>query len=336
MSGDVHFQHPYLHGGDLYSSLASKTLKLDMEYCLDGAYDPTHTFKPRKRMKTGLLAVMYGTSTYTLSKQLGISVEEAEQFIEDFLDTYPQARDYINSIIAFVDTHGYVETFSGRKRRFRGHVEIARRYHAVCDRIKKLLGGRLPKNIWSEKKIPYRIKQEYWEVARQYSRVTRQAVNAVIQGSSADYIKEVMIKVNNYLKTLGVEYKLISTIHDEILMEVPDTISPEVIAELDHIMAQSIEWFNFPVKTDTVVMYHWGEEINVKEWLLRRDFFNGRRKEEQTNEELIDFIIDVIDRYFTDRPEELTDMKIVLRGMEDKLIRAEYDVAVNYMLEEVA
>ncbi|OAA90886.1 DNA polymerase [Clostridium ljungdahlii] len=275
MSGDEHFQHPYLHGGDLYSSLASKTLKLDMKYCLDGAYDPTHTFKPRKRMKTGLLAVMYGTSIFTLSQQLGITLEEAKQFIEDFLNTYPTARDYIQSIKDFVDENEYVETYLGRKRRFIGHKKVAQQYKAVCKHIIDVLGY-MPTNIWQEKKLSRHIKNTYWKYAKDYGRVTRQAVNAVIQGSSADYIKIVMLRVNNYLKILGEEYKLLGIIHDEILMEVPDIVAPEVIAELDRIMT-SIEWFKFPIKTDTVIMYQWGNEINVSKWLEDRENYNKKR-----------------------------------------------------------
>lgn len=265
LSKDTHFQDPYLNDGDLYATLASKTLKLDMEYCLDGAYDPTHTFKPRKRMKTGLLATMYGTSDYTLSKQLGISKEEAHQFITDFLDSYPDTRDYIQSIKNFADENGYVETYIGRKRRFPGHVEIAKHYKAVCTEIEKKLGY-IPQNIWKEKKLPYRLKQAYWKWAKDYNRAERQAVNAVIQGSAADYLKIAMIRTYKYLKSLGEEYKLVGQVHDELLMEVPETISKETIMELNRIIT-NIEWFKFPIKVDMVAMYKWGEEIDIDEWL---------------------------------------------------------------------
>lgn len=276
MSGDSEFQSPYLNKTDLYSTLASKVFQLDMEYCIDGAYDPTHTFKPRKRMKTGLLAVMYGTSTYTLSKQLDISVEEAEAFIEEFLNTYPTAKDYMQGIRDFVDQNEYIETYLGRKRRFPKHKEVATKYHEVCRKIKAMNKGKLPANIWTSD-LPRALKQEYWNVAKQYGRVARQSVNAAIQGSSADYIKIVMLRVNEYLKSLGEDYKMVGSIHDEILMEVPDTISADIIAELDRIMT-NIEWFDFPVKTDTVVMYKWGEEIPVKYWLENKKEFNRKRR----------------------------------------------------------
>ena len=276
MSKDKEFQKSYYAGTDLYSTLASKVFMIDMEYCLDGAYDPTHTFKPRKRMKTALLAVMYGTSTYTLSKSLDISQEEAEQFIEDFLSNYPECRDYIQGIKDFVDKNEYVLTYEGRKRRFPHHKEVAVKYKLAVEEIKKFTDdGKVPSNIW-QSKLPYKLKQSYWAVAKLYGRVARQAVNAVIQGSSADYIKQVMLRVNDYLKSLGDEYKMVATIHDEILIEVPDTISKETIAELDRIMT-SIEWFDFPIKTDTVVMYAWGQEIAVGDWLENREEYNLKR-----------------------------------------------------------
>lgn len=276
MSKDKEFQLPYYEGTDLYSTLAAKVFKFDLSFCLDGAYDPTHTFKPRKRMKTALLAAMYGTSTYTLSKSLEISMDEATQFLEDFLNNYPECRDYLQSIRDFVDENEYVETYSGRKRRFPHHKEIARKYHAAVAQIQSLTeDGKVPSNIW-QSKLPYKVKMSYWAVAKPYGRVARQAVNAVIQGSSADYIKQVMYRVNDYLKSLGDEYKMVGTIHDEILIEVPDTISKETIAELDRIMT-SIEWFKFPIKTDSVVMYAWGHEIPVADWLENRAEYNLKR-----------------------------------------------------------
>lgn len=264
MSGDKDFQSPYLNKIDLYSTLASKVFNLPIEKCGDGT-------KYRKMLKTGLLATMYGTSTYTLSKQLGISVEEAEQFIQDFLSNYPITRDYMQSIKDFVDKNGYVETYLGRKRRFNGHKQNALKYRIAVKKIKDKV-GELPSSIWDNKKIPYAVKQEYWESSKPYSKVSRQAVNAVIQGSSADYLKIVMVRINSYLKSLGEDYKLVATIHDEILMEVPESISAEVIAELDRIMT-SVEWFDFPIKTDTVAMYSWGKEIPINKWLSERRLF---------------------------------------------------------------
>jgi len=134
MSKDDHFREPYLNGTDLYSTLASKVFKLPIEECGDGS-------KWRKMMKTGLLATMYGTSNFTLAKQLGITIDEAENFIQTFLDTYPQVKSWIESVHKQVDTIGYVETMFGRKRRFLGHKEVAGKYHAAVNAIMRVSHG---------------------------------------------------------------------------------------------------------------------------------------------------------------------------------------------------
>lgn len=262
MSKDKEFQRPYVEGTDLYSTLASKVFHKAIEECGDGT-------KERKMMKVGLLASMYGTSPFTLSQQLGITVEEGIQFLEDFLSTYPDARDYMQSLRDKADAVGYVETLYGRKRRFIGHTKIAAQYHSVCGKIKKQLGT-MPSNIWSEKKLSRELKQAYWEVSKEYGRASRQAVNSVIQGSAADVMKIAMVQVLDFLRSKGPEWKLIATIHDEILIEVPDTFTEQDIIELDARMTK-VYRFDFPVKTDTVVFTRWGEnEISVKDYLQNR------------------------------------------------------------------
>lgn len=264
LSDDKEFQVPYMTGTDLYSTLASKVFHKPIEECGDGT-------KYRKMMKVGLLATMYGTSTYTLAQQLGITLEEAEQFIEDFLNTYPEARDYMQSLRDLADENQFVETLHGRKRRFIGHKAVSIKYKQVCAKIQKTLGY-VPKNIWAEKKLSRALKQAYWEVAKEYGRVARQSVNAVIQGSAADVMKLAMISVYEFLKSKGPDWKLLATVHDEIIIEVPDTITEEDLAELDRRMT-IVERFNFPVKTDTVVMDRWGaNETPFRKWLD-----NGRK-----------------------------------------------------------
>ena len=263
LSGDKEFQRPYIEGTDLYSTLASKVFKKPISECGDGT-------KYRKMMKVGLLASMYGTSPFTLAQQLGISYEEAVQFLEDFLNTYPQARDYMQSLRDKADQLGYVETVHGRKRRFIGHPQVATKYKVCCRAIEDKLGY-MPDNIWAEKGLTRDLKKHYWEVAKEYGRVSRQAVNSVIQGSAADVMKIAMVQVLDFLKSKGDDWKLLATIHDEILIEVPEDFTIDDIEELDRRMTV-VDRFNFPVKTDTVVFKRWGDnEIPVKEYLINRD-----------------------------------------------------------------
>lgn len=259
ITGDMEFRRPYLEGTDLYSTLASKTFKKPIEECGDGS-------KYRKMMKTGLLATMYGTSNFTLAQQLGISVEEAENFIQDFLHAYPVVANWITSIHNFVDESGYVETMYGRKRRFIGHKDIAKKFKAVCAEIMRYNKGEMPKNIWECKTIPYKVRQAYWAVARDYGRVERQSVNAIIQGTGAQIMKRAMIGVYNHFLEKGSDWKVLATIHDEVLLEVPETITPEEIAAIEEIMKTCVT-LAVPMKVDTEVMSRWGEGVPKKEWI---------------------------------------------------------------------
>lgn len=258
ISGDKHLQEPYLTGKDLYSTLASRVFKVPIEECGDGS-------KYRKMMKTGLLAVMYGTSTFTLSKQLGISVEEAEKFIADFMETYPEVADFIERTHAMADTEGYVQTLKGRKRRFIGHKPVATEYHRITKRIEGIL-GRPFKNIWQEQKVPRELKMKYWSVAKQYGRVSRQSVNAIIQGTSADIMKIAMINLYKHLKKKGADWLILGTIHDEVLIEIPATATPAEIEELENIMKSALP-ISVPYKVDTEVSARWGSGVPKAKWI---------------------------------------------------------------------
>ncbi|MEH7117240.1 DNA polymerase [Neobacillus vireti] len=270
MSGDEGLQYPYLHNIDLYASLASKIFKLPYEACLEADDEtwrksglPKH---PRKMMKVGLLAVMYGITVPSLAESLGISVQEAQKFMDDFYSSYPVMSKWMEEQVAFADANGYVETMQGRKRRFLGHVQVAKQYHALHAKVVNIL-GREPENIWHEP-LPKELKKQYWEANKQYQRVARMSVNAIIQGSAAMILKKAMIEANKWLESKGHDWKMIATIHDECLFMIPETVSPEEIEELENIMKGVVK-LAVPLKVDTEVMVRWGEGIPKAEWVKR-------------------------------------------------------------------
>lgn len=260
ISKDENLQYPYITGQDLYSTLAAKVFNKPLEECGDGS-------KYRKMMKTGLLAVMYGTSTFTLAKQLGISTDEAEQFIQDFLNNYPDVSAFIDETKLMADNLGYVTTLDGRKRRFIGHKETAKRYHAIDDRIKKI--AKVEKYNIREVNISRELRSLYYEVTKEYGRVSRQAVNAVIQGTAAFIMKKAMVDLSDYLKAkeleTGKRFRLIGTIHDEVLIEIPADTTPDDVLEIAKIQRDAVT-LDIPLKVDIEVSQRWGCGVSFDEW----------------------------------------------------------------------
>lgn len=261
MSNDADLQAPYLNKTDLYSTLASKVFKVPIEECGDGS-------KYRKMMKTGLLAVMYGTSMFTLAQQLKITVDEAEQFIKDFNDTYKDVAKFIQGQKDHADNEGYVQTLYGRKRRFLGHKDVAKRYHAVCGRISAHLGKKDFDIIKDGDKIPYNLKRAYWDVAKDYGRVNRMAVNSTIQGTGADCMKLSMVAIQKHLETKGAGWRLLATIHDEVLIEIPATATAEEVQEIADVQKNAFK-LSIPVTVDVEVSDRWGEGVPFSEWVAK-------------------------------------------------------------------
>src|SRR5699024_8336348 len=210
--------------------------------------------------------IMYGMGSYTLSQSIDSTPEEAEAIIEDFFVKYPSVKSFIEFTHDEAENQEYVETMFGRKRRFVGHKQIAKRYKLAEKKVVDRLGY-VPSNIWQEE-LPYKIKREFWDVAGIYNVVNRKSVNTKIQGTSADIMKMAMIRVHRICKKYG--FKLLATVHDEVLLEVPENISQEQIAELEEAMIGVVN-LRVPLKTDIEFMYRWGMGIDKQAW------FDGER-----------------------------------------------------------
>ena len=267
ITGDKALMRPYIEGGDLYSTLAANTFGFDMKYCLDGALDPTGKFEPRARMKTGLLAVMYGTSMFTLSKQLEISQDEAEKFIKDFYEVYPTVKKWIDSIHEEVKNNEFVQTLYGRKRRFPNHKEKAVVYDEIAAKIKSRIGSdELPSNIWDNEYkdvLPYKLKKQFQSVKGTVERVQRQAVNAIIQGTAADIMKIALLRLLDVAREEG--FTVVATVHDEAILECPRDITEAQVARIEEAMTGAAT-LSVPSKVDVAFMNEWGNEIKKSEW----------------------------------------------------------------------
>ncbi|MBR0136911.1 MAG: DNA polymerase I [Erysipelotrichaceae bacterium] len=138
----------------------------------------------RRQAKAINFGIDYGMSEFGLAENLQISLYEARNFIDSYFRSYPQIRDFMNEQIEFCRQHGYVETLLKRRRE-------------------------IPEIHSSNRNI-----QQFGQ---------RAAMNAPVQGSAADLMKIAMINVYNRLKKENLQAKLILQIHDELILNVPES-----------------------------------------------------------------------------------------------------------------
>ncbi len=169
-----------------------------------------------KRVNFG---IVYGMGPYGLSKELKITAQEAENFIDDYFRRYPKVKDYINETEDFVKKEGFVKTILGRRRKL-----------ADIDSANVQL--------------------------REFAR--RQAINAPIQGSCADLIKVAMVKIYNELKKSKSKTKLIIQIHDELIFDVPKDELGEIKPMVKEYMESAIK-LTVPVKVNIKYGKNWAD-----------------------------------------------------------------------------
>ena len=163
-----------------------------------------------------------------------------------------------------------------RGTRYEAFVEIAKRYEAVDKQIKALL-GKDTYNLRTDK-IPYNLKQAMYEVRGDYSRVQRQSINAIIQGSSADIMKIAMVKLFDYIKDKP-DWNMLATIHDEVLIEIPASTTPEELMALAEVQRTAVS-LDVPMKVDIEVSAIWGKGVSFNEWKEAGGFRNVFEKGE--------------------------------------------------------
>ena len=173
----------------------------------------------RRIAKTANFGIMYGISAFGLSQNLGCSRSEAKRLIEDYFANFTSIREWIDSTLASARADGYVETLFGRRR----YVPDVNSHNA---------------NV------------------RAFAE--RNAVNAPIQGTSADIIKLAMIAVDHGLRERGLASRMVLQIHDELLLEVPESEIAEVSALVTATM-QGVTSLNVPLTVECNYGSNWLE-----------------------------------------------------------------------------
>lgn len=177
------------------------------------------TEEMRRAAKTVNFGVIYGMSDYGLEQATNFSREAAAQFIQLYFERYPKVREYIEATKEQARKLGYVQTVVGRRR------------------------------FIPEINSPNRQVRESAE---------RMAINAPVQGSSADIIKIAMVNLHREMKKQKLTSKMLLQIHDELIFEVPREEIGEMKSVVAEIMTRAVE-LCVPLKVDIKIGKNLGE-----------------------------------------------------------------------------
>ncbi len=177
------------------------------------------TTEMRRHAKTVNFGIVYGISAFGLSERLNIPRREAADIINAYFSQYPGIKQYMEKTIAFAREHGYVETIMGRRR----HLRDINSGNAVVRGFAE-----------------------------------RNAINAPIQGSSADMIKIAMIRIYDEFNRLNLKSKMILQVHDELVFDVHRQEVEIVKPVIREMMVNAIP-LSVPVEVDMNVGENWLE-----------------------------------------------------------------------------
>jgi DNA polymerase-1 len=171
----------------------------------------------RRYIKAVNFGLIYGMGAFGLAQQLGIERSAAQQFIDKYFQRYPGVAEYMQHTREFARQHGYVETVFGRRLW-----------------LPDIKAGGGPRRAGAE----------------------RAAINAPMQGTAADLIKLAMIAVRGWLDREKLETKLVLQVHDELVLEVPESELGHVRAELPKRM-EDVAALTVPLVVDVGAGPNW-------------------------------------------------------------------------------
>lgn len=173
ISGDEAMREAFCTGADIHRSTAAKIYGLSPEQVTPAL---------RSSAKAVNFGIVYGIGAFSLSKDIGVSVKEADAFIKNYFANFPRVKQYLDETVARGRENGYVTTLYGRRRM-----------------LPELSSGNFNVRGLGE----------------------RMAMNTPIQGTAADIIKLAMVHVARRLAAEGLRARLILQVHDELIVECP-------------------------------------------------------------------------------------------------------------------
>lgn len=210
LSGDETLTAAFERGDDIHDQTATKV------FGADSLLDPHEL---RRRAKIINYALLYGKTAFTLAKDIGVTQQAAQQFIDAYFAGFPRVRAFIDKTLEDAQASGVVKTMFGRRRPV---PELASRNFQIRAGAERI------------------------------------AVNMPIQGTAADILKRAMIDVDAALAASHSKARMILTVHDELLFESPKDQADEVAAMVKDKMSKAVK-LNVPLDVDAGIGENWTE-----------------------------------------------------------------------------
>ena len=193
LSEDAGLLRAFEHDDDIHRATAAEVFAVEPAAVTD---------EQRRSAKAINFGLIYGMSAFGLSKQLGVTRNVAQGYIDRYFTRYPGVREYMERIRASAHEHGFVETVFGRRLHL---PEISARH------------------------------------ATRRQAAERAAINAPMQGTAADIVKRAMIAVDEFTRTTPLDAAMIMQVHDELILEVAEADVQPVIQQVTTLMRDAAE-----------------------------------------------------------------------------------------------
>ena len=292
LSNDKKMQDAFIHGKDIYATIAGLAFHKPYEECLefreDGTVNPAGKER-RTQAKSIVLGILYGRQIPSIAEQLGVSTREAQDIYDAVLRAFPQLAKFIDESQGMAKELGYVTTAWGRRRHLKDmqldQYEFS--YSGNVTNFDPLAFGKsvsvgVPENV--KKSYIKQLERAYgWQKKNQIiqqalsqgikikdnggyiAQAERQCVNARVQGSAADMAKLAMIKINNDEKMKELDFHLLIQVHDEVIGECPEENMKEASERLSYLMRTApSHLIKLPFRCDCEVTKNWyGDSIDI-------------------------------------------------------------------------
>ena len=208
MSGEQNLIDAFKHHLDIHTKTAMDIYHVSKDEV---------TKNMRRDAKAVNFGIIYGISSFGLAEDLGVDIKTAKKFLDNYLETFPGIKNYMDKIIKDAYETGYVKTIMTRKRKI---DELYNTNHMI-----KVQGERM-------------------------------ALNTPIQGSSADILKKAMIDIYNEFNRLNLKSKMILQVHDELIFNVKNDELEKVKEIVINFMENAYK-LNVPLEVDVEIGKNW-------------------------------------------------------------------------------